>query len=925
MRKRRSDAVAFEVGVRVLVCGDLFDASAPYQQQAGLGGSVDVGPPSQTVFFSGTVLRYIDDLGEYEVRFDTDKAKVNVKPDQIYRKAVGDEGQDVFYVFREDTGYRLHKTTGILYEKGGDREIAMPQRFHFNVVPPGIKPRVALRPAVRAARHLIPTDDLAEATALTQSNTVSVSNDSETPPPRQRRRTRAPSQLRRQPRTTTPGPLDGSDNDDLLRITELDDANDSADTDSGHESESSHDTDDEYAVKYATGWERELRAKPHLAPYDNIVWKIPKRRDAVPDVFPNVPGQSSSFMVDLSDEGRPLAALFLDALPVTQFWKKVVAQTLLYAEQQAELPATPTNRRPWRPDVCTVSNLLRVVCCVIFRGVVNTADTPSAFAGVDKPDYKRTGCAIFCGITLTNYQQLMRYLHVTDTTKRPVVNDDDHDKLYHVRPLITRLQAKFKQWCRPGKNQAMDEAGIPSRFTWLRKRDDSKPHRFFIEILMACNSDNKFCWHFFVTEGVHKSVLRVPRPRGKSKLKQIPHYQYEYNADDRLVYDQHGATVAQMFHFARVLRSMDPDPGMVYNFFADKRWGSIPGAVLTTKRCKCTFTGTVKAGWRYHCCYHLGVVKSKKREHRGKYRSATTKIAGVTVNTCQWNDSTLVGYFSTAFGSKQCEDTRQQGRHKIKIAIPQMALVRGQHFRAVDQNDQLRLGKAGFNFVCRTKAWPKVFWGCIELLVVNMYIIARTNELHTEQRAFRWELMRQLLAEADDLDKDEAGEGRGPTTPQTPAEWKTRFHPDSATMHHHSSLQEYILAEDEAAVRAQMAANPARRTSEPRPRARDLNRNCRLTGKPLVRNPMWIESQCIVCWAGGKRPRGGGGMTAKYCEECSWDTTWNKKSRSGGYTYDHQPRLCSEACWTKFHTERISGLDFNKRRSRNASGRAGRR
>lgn len=118
---------------------------------------------------------------------------------------------------------------------------------------------------------------------------------------------------------------------------------------------------------------------------------------------------------------------------------------------------------------------------------------------------------------------------------------------------------------------------------------------------MACNSDNKFCWHFFVTEGVHKSVLRVPRPRGKSKLKQIPHYQYEYNADDRLVYDQHGATVAQMFHFARVLRSMDPDPGMVYNFFADKRWGSIPGAVLTTKRCKCTFTGTVKAGWRYRC------------------------------------------------------------------------------------------------------------------------------------------------------------------------------------------------------------------------------------------------------------------------------------------------------------------------------------
>ena len=87
----------------------------------------------------------------------------------------------------------------------------------------------------------------------------------------------------------------------------------------------------------------------------------------------------------------------------------------------------------------------------------------------------------------------------------------------------------------------------------------------------------------------------------------------------------------------------------------------------------------------------LGVTQSKKRANRGKYRSATTTIDGVTINAVQWMDNKLVGFASTQFGTSEMRDTRRTGRHKYAIPCPAMVVKRGQKFRAVDSNDQMRL------------------------------------------------------------------------------------------------------------------------------------------------------------------------------------------------------------------------------------------
>ena len=146
-------------------------------------------------------------------------------------------------------------------------------------------------------------------------------------------------------------------------------------------------------------------------------------------------------------------------------------------------------------------------------------------------------------------------MHLVDNSKKTRPSDGDHDKCFHVRPLITLLQDAFQRWFYPGRNNAVDEAGFPSRHHWLRSYNASKPHKYFIEVLMAACSKTRFVWSFFV------NVKRARRRRGQSKFKKVQHFQKEFNADERDVQTKHGATAAQMVHFVRKLREYDPkDP-----------------------------------------------------------------------------------------------------------------------------------------------------------------------------------------------------------------------------------------------------------------------------------------------------------------------------------------------------------------------------
>ena len=395
-------------------------------------------------------------------------------------------------------------------------------------------------------------------------------------------------------------------------------------------------------------------------------WTSPSDRTTIPDVT-NCPDQAPRFNARL--EGlRPFLRLFLQALPLTQFWRRVVvAETLRYAEENTSASDTPTQRN-WDPNKCTVANYLRVVASVIQRGLENCADDAEFFASQTRGRQTRSGFFETSGMNLNLYQQLVRFMHLVNSADKEDSTSDDYDKLYLVRPLIDRLQRQYRIWFTPGRDNAMDEAGFPSRFTWLRNFNKTKPHRYFIEVLMACCARTRFCWSFFVNEGTNKYVVRAGRRSGQK----VPHYQFEYSQADRDMQDKWGPTTGHMHYFARQLRSYDPQPhlpsnrkGMTYRLHCDKRWCSIPGMVMCKEMFDVAYTSTVKKKSRYHIVHQLPVSfnKSKPRRERGKYRSATGTFratAGVegrqhdtVINCVLWRDSKLVACVSADLGTAQ--------------------------------------------------------------------------------------------------------------------------------------------------------------------------------------------------------------------------------------------------------------------------------
>lgn len=692
------------------------------------------------------------------------------------------------------------------------------------------------------------------------------------------------------------GPVTSSDDDDFS-------------TDSENESESDHE-EEEYEWSKPRTWATELRRQPDLATFAKA-WTSPAKRDSIPSLHTDLPQQEPSFNIEPNGD-LPFALMFLDALPLNSFWRDVVKrETRRYAEQNQATPGRADRRRSWdEPKMNTVANWLRVTAAIIMRGLVSASSDSKFFADetyiVGDKRYDRPGAQSVCGIDINTYEQLLRFFHLADSTARPCRDADDHDKAWACRPIIVFLNAAFKRWFNAGRDNALDEGGLPSRHSWLRIRNPDKPHRYFIEMLMACCSTCRFCWHFQLNEGTTKIVKRSNRERGQSRYTKVPYYNPNYNEAECNVQGDFGVGATHMLYFSRVLRSFDDSDmsQMCYRMFTDRRWCSLPGMYLAKKDYNVSYTCTVKSGSRYHVCNLLPVVQSKKRRLRGKYRSAFVQLdEDVRIVAVCWNDSAKCGYASCDLGTEgETTCVRRCGRWKRDVTHPFMCAQREKRFRAIDRHDQLRLGKCHFEFQCRNKAWPKVHHGGIEILLVNIFIICeRSVRFHKiKQREFRWTCVLELVTMADRLDQRARDED--PTDPRGRSN-TDRF--QGRDSHHHATWPEYVDKDQLQSMTRRMEQNPGRSGGPKKNRERDGN--C-VNGK--IRNPAWYESNCIVCWAVGKKRR-----TARYCIECSLDPNWTFKCRIGGWAKECQPRLCSTACWNKFHTLRIHGLDFNQRRS----------
>ena len=719
-----------------------------------------------------------------------------------------------------------------------------------------------------------------------------------------------------------------------------DSGSDSEMTDEANEREIVH---DEAYIKWtpSKAWLKKLE-KGKLNAFEQRMaaaeWRAPSKREDVPTLDTG-PEQDIVFVVDTT---RAAEDLILEALPIDSFWEPVAKRSERYCREERAKAGNEATARYVDYKWFTAANYIRLFAAVQMRGLVNARDDEEFFRGFKNGDFERTGAQQITDLTINIYQQLLRFMHLVDNKDQRGPEDPEFDKLFKVRPLISRLQYVFMKWIMtPSKDNALDEAGFSSRHPWMRTFNPTKPNKYFMEMLLACDRKSRYCWGFIVTEHSKKSVPnrhRDPNARSmakRSKYMKVEYYQREYNAAERSMQLYWGPATAQMMYFARLVRSFQSPS--TYRFFTDRRWDSMPAIIMAMTQFKVSFTTTVKASSRYYPHNYWitepnkVLVKSKRGNKRGKYRSATTTIDGVTLNICMWNDSSLCRFVSADLGTEDCPVKRQVGRHSPFVSCPKMVNDRADAFRSVDVHDQKRMCKWKMVFICRKKAWPHMTFKAYELLVVNVYIIKCVANPTLCPRDFRWECVHGLVRKAREYERllrererNARGRRSGRLNPEpqpTPTSQREEGVPrlQGAYKHHHDRLQEYVTPE-EAEINARIVEeNPnGSRVYNRRPRARDQHRR---TVK--VRNPLFTSaSACLVCkWQFGKRVE-----TLRYCRECCVDkfAGWPSTNRARGFAKEFHPRLCSKKCFIYFHTHNIKGLDYGRKRKRSKGSRGAR-
>lgn len=122
----------------------------------------------------------------------------------------------------------------------------------------------------------------------------------------------------------------------------------------------------------------------------------------------------------------------------------------------------------------------------------------------------------------------------------------------------------------------------------------------------------------------------------------------------------------------------------------------------------------------------------------------------------------------------------------------EIVIARGQLFQAVDSHNQLRLGQLHFCFVARSKLWPKVFIGFLEILLIYVCIVCKAAIQYEilSQNDFRWNLVEELLDFADNLEDSNA-----PAAASTQMENVGRHDAGASEAHHHDTIPEYFTPE----------------------------------------------------------------------------------------------------------------------------------
>ena len=159
-------------------------------------------------------------------------------------------------------------------------------------------------------------------------------------------------------------------------------------------------------------------------------------------------------------------------------------ETIRYSVQQT----------PNKPLTLTSGELRKYIgiCCIM--SFVNQANLREYW----KPLY---GCQLIQDtMLLSTFEKIKTSLHFNDNTKNKSKNDPNYDRLYKIRPIITKLQENLKK-IPYEEHLSVDEQMCATKSrNYLKQYLPNKPHKWGFKLFVLCDTSG-FSYNFEVYTG----------------------------------------------------------------------------------------------------------------------------------------------------------------------------------------------------------------------------------------------------------------------------------------------------------------------------------------------------------------------------------------------------------------------------------------
>jgi hypothetical protein len=431
-----------------------------------------------------------------------------------------------------------------------------------------------------------------------------------------------------------------------------------------------------------------------------LVWKPWSEEKEAPEELDDISPSTKNLPQDMSGF-KPID--FVHLLLPKRFWTGTRLQTNLYAEAELNRGDFRERGRGRKWTAATTADIFGFVGSLLVMSLYPLPATPEFFRDSGMPSINAPSLRPV--MSLMRFEQIKRYFHLVDNTKRVPLAHPEHDRLFHVRPLLDCIGKTFPKYYKLGCYVSVDESMVPFKGrSFMKQYIKDKPTKWGFKLWAMCCPSSGYFYSVCVYAG-------------KGSTEHV-----------------HGLATDSVLD---VVDRGDVRKGSV--IFTD-RWFSSPLLIFELSKRGCFGVGTVQLNRS-----GLPAMKMNKSTKTNPIPAGTSykfrsrfKLGQrpFEMYACTWMDKKPVAFLGSAFGLKAdtCKRTVKHGRGvKNDIAVPRMAKMYQEYMGGVDRGDQLKMQYGLVRSIVTFKPWMKLFIGILDIVLANAWVLFKLSNPDTTE------------------------------------------------------------------------------------------------------------------------------------------------------------------------------------------------